>query len=196
MESKTTIKHNKLMQLENSMLIYGIYNMEMLEKLINTVHNIHNTTSLHEKLFAGQQSSLKLRSLYANSLGLHHYSINSLLYLGTVHDKYIALYRELITQLCVYASLIRILAKGSIPISLVTPSKLRGILNEVKTAIQKTNPDYDLVIDRLHLYYDMQLATFGINRDKNHIIQFPVFVQPYTEQPLILYQLEIVPVPI
>ena len=43
-----------------------------------------------------------------------------------------------------------------------------------------------MVIDRLHLYYDMQLVTFGINKDKNLIIQFPVFVQPYTQQPLIL----------
>ena len=80
--------------------------------------------------------------------------------------------------------------------TLVTPSKLKEILNEVKTALQTSNPDYDLVIDRLHLYYDMQLVTFAINKDKNLIIQFPVFIQPYTQQPLILYQLETVPVPI
>ena len=80
MDSKTTNQHNKLMQLENSMLMYGIYNAETLEKLINTVHNIHNTTSLYERLFAGQQASLMLRLLYANSFGLHHYSINLLSY--------------------------------------------------------------------------------------------------------------------
>ena len=79
---------------------------------------------------------------------------------------------------------------------MVTPPKLREILNEIKTAIWQTNPGYDLVIDRLHLYYDMQLVTFGIDKDKNLIIQFPVFIQPYTQQPLILYQLETVPVPI
>ena len=78
MENKATIQCNKLMQLEKSMLMYGIYNAETLEKLINTVHNIHNTTSSYERLFAGQQSSLTLKSLYAHSLGLHHYSINSL----------------------------------------------------------------------------------------------------------------------
>ena len=187
MDSKTTIQHNKLMQLENSMLMYGVYNVDTSEKLINTVHNIHNTTSLHERLFPGQQSFLMLISLYVNSLGLHHYSINSLLYLRTVQDKYIAPYRELITQLCIYASAIRILAKGYLVISLVTPSKLRDILNEVRIAIWTTNPDYDLVIDRLHLYYDMQLVTFGIDKDKNLIIHFPIFVQPYTQQPLKLY---------
>ena len=42
----------------------------------------------------------------------------------------------------------------------------------------------------------MKLVTFGIDRDQNLIIQFPVFIQPYTQQLLILYQLETVPVPI
>ena len=67
MDSKTTIQHNQLIQLENSMLMHGVYNAETLEKLINTVHHIHSTTSSHERLFAGQQSSLTLRSLYADT---------------------------------------------------------------------------------------------------------------------------------
>ena len=53
-------------------------------------------------------------------------------------------------------------------------------------------PDYTLVLDRLHLYYDVQLVTFSINRDMNIIIQFPVFIQPCTQKPLILYKLETV----
>ena len=85
-------QHNKLMQLENSMLMYGIYNVETLEKLINTVHNIHNTTSSHERLFVGQHSSNTFRLLYTHSLGLYHYSINSLLYLRAIQDKYIMPY--------------------------------------------------------------------------------------------------------
>ena len=40
----------------------------------------------------------------------------------------------------------------------------------------------------------MQLVTFGIDRDINIVIQFLVFIQPYTQKPLILYQLETVPV--
>ena len=94
MDNKATVQGCPLMQLENSMLMYSICKVETLEKSINTVHNIHNTTSSHERLFAGQQSSLTLKSLYAHSLGLHHYSIYSLLYLRTIQDKYIALYRE------------------------------------------------------------------------------------------------------
>ena len=68
------------------------------------------------------------------------------------------------------------------------------ILNSVKETLIKTNPDYDIVIKRLH--YDMKSVTFGIGKYRNLIMQFPIFVQPYTQQPLMLYQLETVPVPI
>ena len=42
----------------------------------------------------------------------------------------------------------------------------------------------------------MQLFTFGIDKDMNLVIQFPIFIQPYTHKPLNLYQLKTVPVSI
>ena len=42
----------------------------------------------------------------------------------------------------------------------------------------------------------MKVVTFGIDYQKNLIIQFPVFVQLYTQTKLTLYQVETVPVPI
>ena len=106
------------------------------------------------------------------------------------------MYRELITQLCTYVSAIRILTKGYLPNTLIKSDKLQVILTEVKKSLHVTNPDYTLVLYRLHLYYDMQLVTFGIDKDMNLVIQLPVFKQPYTQKPLILYQLEMVPIPI
>ena len=135
MDRKANIQHNKLMQLEKSMLMCSVYNVETLEKLITTVHNIHNNTSSHERLFARQHSTSIFRTLYVHSVGLHHSPINLLLYLRTIQDRYIALYRELITQLCTYASAIRILAKGYLPNTLITPVKLKKILNKVKKTL-------------------------------------------------------------
>ena len=95
-----------------------------------------------------------------------------------------------------YAKAVRILAKGYLPIFLITPYKLQEIINSVKETLIKSNPDYDKVIKRLHLYYDMKLITFGMDQERNLIIQFPICMQPYTQQPQILNQLETVPVPI
>ena len=82
------------------------------------------------------------------------------------------------------------------PISLLPPMKLKEILNEVKKTIQITNPDYKIVTKRLHLYYDMKLATFGINEERNLMVQFSVFIHTYIQQQLVLYQIETVPVSI
>ena len=154
--------------------------MDTLEKLIKTVHEIHNTTSSHEKLFAGEHNPSLFRMLYTDALGIQQYATNSPLYLRIIQDKYISLYRELITQLHAYVSAIRIIAKGYFPNTLMTPKQLQEISSEVKRSLHTTNPDYNLVLDRLHLYYDMQLDIFGVDNDMNLIIQFPVFIQPYT----------------
>ena len=167
------------MKFDDTMLMYGIYNAETLEKLINTVCKIHNTTTSHEKLFAEEHNHSIFRILYMHSLGLQHYSTNSS-----------------ITQLHTYVSAIRILAKGYLPNALIKPNELQEILTQVKNSLHTSNPDYSLVLDMLHLYYDLQVITFGIDRDMNLVIQFPVFIQPYTQKLLVLYQLETVQVPI
>ena len=106
------------------------------------------------------------------------------------------MYERFINQLREYSQVIIILSKGYLPISLLPPSKLSIILGKVKEVLQINNRDYDLVIKRLYLYYDMKLVLFGIDDQRYLIIQFPVFVKPHTQQHLILFQMETIPVPI
>ena len=82
------------------------------------------------------------------------------------------MYERFINQLREYSQAIRILSKGYLPISLLPPSKSNTILGKVKEVLQINNRDYDLVIKRLYLYYDMILVTFGIDDQRNLIIQF------------------------
>ena len=96
--NKVNLQRNKIIHLEDSMVMYGIYNLETLEKLINTVHKMHNTTTPNKKLFASKLSSWD--TWYLNKDGISHYSINSLLYLGTIREKYVQMYKEFISQLC------------------------------------------------------------------------------------------------
>ena len=55
-----------------------------------------------------------------------------MLYLRAIKDKYIEIYNEFISQLHIYANAVRILSKGYLPISLITPLKLQEILNSIK----------------------------------------------------------------
>ena len=89
-------QRNKLMHLENTLVMYRIYNAKTLENLVETVHALHSRQTLYEGFLE--------------------------------------------------------------------------ILDLVKEALIKTNPEYDIVIKRLHLYYDMKLVTFGIDRKRDLII--------------------------
>ena len=78
---------NKLLKLDNSMLMYGLYNADTLEKLINTIHNIHNATTSLKALFAGKHNPTIFRLTYMTSLGVQQYAFNSLLYLRVIQDS-------------------------------------------------------------------------------------------------------------
>ena len=134
--------------------------------------------------------------LYAQDKGMHNYAINSILFLTIIREKYVKMYERFVEELKLYSKVIRVLSKGYLPISLLPPSKLEKILKGGRIAIAKSNKDYDLVLTRLYPYYDMKLVTFGIDNQRNLIVQFPVFLQPYTQKRLIMYQIEPVPVPI
>ena len=69
-----------------------------------------------------------------------------MLFLTTAIEKYIKMYERFINQLKMYSQVVRVLSKGYLPISLLPPSKLNIILQEVKEALQVTNRDNDLVI--------------------------------------------------
>ena len=97
------------------------------------------------------------------------------------------MYERFVNQLKEYSQAIRVLSKGYLPMSLLPPSKLAKILHEVMQVLSITNKNYGLVLKGMYKYYDMKLVMFGIDQDRNLIIQFLVFVQPYTQKPLTLY---------
>ena len=55
MSITTDAQRNKLMHLENSLIMYGVYNAETLSKLVKTAQVLHSCQMLVEQLFAGQQ---------------------------------------------------------------------------------------------------------------------------------------------
>ena len=73
----TDIQRNKVMHLENTLVMYRIYNAEMLENLVKTVHALHSRQTLYKSLFTGKtlaayESYLQMHG----SLGIQHYAVN------------------------------------------------------------------------------------------------------------------------
>ena len=173
--SKAEIDPNRVYHLEDTMIMYGKYNSDTLMELVKTVHQMQNVTTWKEKIFVSEKNEW-LKKKLAHIHNEFDHSIDTVLFPKTIKEKYVRMYERFIAELRSYSKAIRILSKGYLPITLITPSKLEAILKQVQIAIAKTNQDYEIVLNRLYLYYAVTLVTFGINSQKNLIIQFPVFV--------------------
>ena len=140
LNSKTNIDHNRVYHLEDTMIMYGKYNSDTLMELVNMVHQMQNVTTWKEKVFVSEMNKWlkhKLEDIHSE----FDYSIDAVLFLTTVKEKYVRMYKKFINELKSYSKAIRILSKGYLPITLIMPSKLEAILQQVQLAITKSNQD-------------------------------------------------------
>ena len=100
-------QRNNLMHLENTLVMYGIYNAENFENLVKTVHTLHHRQSLYESLFAGQTSAAyEAYSQMHGACGIRHYTVNSLLYLCTIKINTL---RSITNSFCNYVYMLKLL---------------------------------------------------------------------------------------
>ena len=119
MNKRSNVQRNRIHHLEDSMIMYGVYNSDTLKDLIDTVHRMQNFTTWNEKTFAGKLHDWM--ELYTRDEGVRNYAINSILFLTTVREKYVRMYERFIKELKLYSRAIRVLSKGYLPISATTP---------------------------------------------------------------------------
>ena len=134
--------------LEDTMIMYDKYNSDTLMDLIDTVHHMQNLTSWKEQMFVSKMTDW-VKKEFTKSKNEFAHSVDTILFLTTVREKYIKTYKRFIAELKSYSKVIIFLSKGYLPISLIPPSKLKAILAQVKEALTKTSKDYDLVLSRI-----------------------------------------------
>ena len=86
------------------------------------------------------------------------------------------------------------LSIGHFPITLILPTRLTLMADQIKIDPHKANPSYTLLLHNLQYNYGKILFNFGHDKDFNLLHQFPVITELFTQKPLALYQLETVPV--
>ena len=85
-EKKSDMQANKIYHLEGTMIMYGTYNSNTLISLIDTMHKMHNATTMGEKKFAGVLYKC-LRDELIKTNNEYNYAIDSLLFLTTIREK-------------------------------------------------------------------------------------------------------------
>ena len=81
----TNIQCNRIHHLEDTMIMYGVYNSDAVTDPTDTVHRMQNFTTWNEKTFAGKLNDWM--ELYSHDESVHNYAINSVLFLTMVREK-------------------------------------------------------------------------------------------------------------
>ena len=105
MKKKTDVQCNRIHHLEDTMVMYGVYNSDTLTDLIDKVHRMQNFTTWNEKTFAGKLHDWM--EIYSQDKGMHNYAMNSVLFLTTIREKYVKMYEQFIEELKLYSKAIR-----------------------------------------------------------------------------------------
>ena len=161
--------------MEEAKTLNGTHSANGIGKGIDATNQLHKNFSCHEKIITGMIPPWYKKNYYESRISC--VVLNSLLNLQDLQMKYINMYKDLVRKLYIYTDAIHILSTGYLKSNLIPPSQLNDMITQVKEAVAATNSEYDIVLKRLHLYYNMKLVTFGINDNLDLIIQFSVFVQ-------------------
>ena len=195
LQSRQFLTRNQLYTLEKDFLMYGEYDVQDTDGLINALKNLNNRTVYMERMLNGHFTNVMMKYI-KESRGLEIYSHQVNLYVQAMRERYLRIPENLIAEIRLLLRSIAILSKGYLPPQLFSPTDLVKTSLTALSMIQKRHPDYVLAIPHSSSYYDMRLATFGIDDEDRLVVCFPIFVKDFSREAYTLYQIETVPVPI
>ena len=192
-----TLTWNLLQQLEHDFLIYDKYNVEKLQDIVMTINSLQDRTLSIERLLTGQDlHTLQVAHIAPDVIGRMTFINKLSLYVHSMLERQIRLYEWLLCHLQDLLDSIGILSTRHLPPELFPSTVLQNVTANAIEMVHKTLPDYALAIRHITEYYDMKLATFGLDSDGSMVVAFPVFMKDHASKPKTLYEIEMVKVPI
>ena len=186
---------NKLHSYRDNMLMYGEFSMNSSAEIVSTLEEMYDKITYVEESLVNHTKNWA--GIYmSDQAGAARYANDMALYVNTLSEKFLSLYRELLYELDQLLLAIKILSEGRIPIHLIPPVMLKSFTNDVQNELRLHHPGYTLAMPHISYYYDMKLVTFGVDMDNALVITFPIFIRPVHSNPMTLYEIETVHVPI
>ena len=109
-------------------------------------------------------------------------------------ERYLALYEQIISELDHLLDALDNLSNGLLSHSVIAPDVLKDLLDHVKEELTEKYPEYELVIDQVHEYYNLPFVSFDYQGGILGI-QIPLFIKLKLQEPLYLYNIRSIPVP-
>ena len=194
-----TLEKNRLHRVERELLMYGELALNSTEGVIQALEEFYENPPFLEKVMRNTSyenwSEWYINEPPAGSLAM--YATEIALYVYTLGVKYNDMYVHLIRELQDLLIGFSKLSRNFIPPELISPTMLENFTRVVIDDIKDTHPEYRLALDHISWYYDLKLASFGVDDSTGDVLMsFPILIKPEHATPYSLYQIETVPFPV
>ena len=145
MRVESQVNRNKLRQYSNDFLMYGKYNIDTLQNVIDTVNAMHR-----------QQTELERQEASGRAFGDTDKLVESMkfgfdlqFYMKVSDDEHV---KQLQVLECASKEVIRgitVLSQGRLPQDFFSDSRLKEILSEVQNMVKKGHPNYALATEHM-----------------------------------------------
>ena len=150
--------------------------------------------ALHQQLKGHEFDILTLKNNQIDTKKALEFLSNTISDLFGRMQRYLALYVQMHEKLNNLLDAIDDLEKGELSHRVIPHRELANMLKHVKKQIELHYPEYELVLEDTHNYYNLPLVVYAYEQGVLGI-QIPVFLKPRLLLPLHLYSLRTVPVP-
>ena len=176
MRAESQVNRNKLRQYSNDFLMYGKYNVDTPQNVIDTVNAMHRRQTELEKQASGRATFGDTDTLVESM----KFGFDLQMYMKVSDDEHVKQLQVLEHSSKDVIRDITVLSQGRLPQEFFSDSRLKKTLSEVQEMVQKGHPNYALAAEHISHYRDMKLVTFAVNQQTHSlIVTFPVFIQDY-----------------
>ena len=186
---------NKVVKLENDMISLAHITMQGLEHLQNELvvqgRQIRNITARvkrmeyevsHMKMFVADNTN-SIRFL-ANLLGILMSDMN----------RYLMLYESILSELDHFLDALDNLSNNQLSHSVIPPKEMSDLITHVNEVLKTQYPNYELVVSKVHDYYNLPFSTFAC-QGNTLMIHISFYIKPSNLESLYMYAIKSIPVP-
>ena len=104
------------------------------------------------------------------------------------------LYETMLSELDHLLDTLDNLSNNQLSHSVIHPKEMNDLITHVKTVLETTYPNYELIVSEVHDYYNLPFSTFAC-KDNTLIIHISFYIKLINQESLYMYDITTIPVP-
>ena len=185
----------KVVKLENDMISLAHITLEGLDnlqkELIKQGRHIRNITARVKRM---EYEVDHMKTFIADNTNSIRFLSNLLGILLSDLNRYLMLYESILSELDHLLDALDNLSNNQLSHSVISPKEMNDLILHVNEVLKTQYPNYELVVSKVHDYYNLPFSTFAC-QGNILMIHISFYIKQINLETLYMYEIKSIPVP-